>query len=188
MSRKGKCGGITPGGCSSTLINLEEGDNSKFLSTALAVSAIGQTKADLSNVEEVKDRITQYFNLMIELDRKPTMSGLAMALGYSYRRVYEIVNNLPIGGMKGDAAKFYGHTENHTPQEVKDVITTAYNIMVNLWEDYMSNGKINPASGIFMGKNFYGMRDIVENVVSTPDNPLDNYSADDIADRYIQDK
>ena len=180
-------GGIKKGNAASPLINLEEGDNAKYLSTALAVSAIGKTKADLTNVEEVQDRITQYFSLMIELDRKPTITGLAMALGYNYKRIHEIVYNLPVGGMKGNAAKFYGHTENHTPQEVKDVICMAYNIMQNLWEDYMSNGKINPASGIFMGKNFYNMKDEVEHVVSTPDNPLDSYSADDIAKRYIQD-
>ena len=31
--------------------------------------------------------------------------------------------------------------------------------MENLWESYMSNYKIHPTAGIFMGKNYYGYKD-----------------------------
>jgi hypothetical protein len=32
----------------------------------------------------------------------------------------------------------------------------------SLWMDYMQNGQINPASGIFLGKNLFGYRDVVD--------------------------
>lgn len=35
----------------------------------------------------------------------------------------------------------------------------------------MQNGKVNPASGIFLGKNMFGYKD-VQDVVVTPNNPL----------------
>lgn len=181
-------GGIRKGGITDPYINSEPGDNSKFLLTALAVQDIGKTKCDLTNAEEVKERLTQYFTLMVEKDQKPTMTGMATALGYDRHRISEIYHNLPVGGLNGKAAKYYGHTKNPTPENVREIIVKAVDMLTSLWEDYMQNGKINPASGIFLGKNFYNMKDEVEHVVSTPNNPLDDYSAKDIAERYgIQD-
>ena len=184
----GKRGGLRKGNAADPLINIEPGDNSKYLLNALEVRAIGQTKVDLTNYDAVLDRINKYFGLMTERDQKPTMTGLAMALGYDRRRIHEIINNQPIGGLDGYQAKFYGHTTNPTPDDVKDLIKQSVNVMTLLWEDYMQNGKINPASGIFIGKNFYGMRDEVEHVITPNTNPVDEYSADDIAARYIEDK
>lgn len=181
-------GGIKKGGVTDPYVNLQPGDNSKYLLTALAVKDIGKTKCDLDSVEEVTDRIRQYFTLMADRDQKPTMTGLAMAMGYDRRRLYEIYHNLPVGGNKGRGAA-YGYTKSPCKEEVRSIICQALDIMTSLWEDYMQNGKINPASGIFLGKNFYGMKDEVEHVVSTPDNPIDNYSAADIAERYgVKDK
>ena len=57
--------------------------------------------------------------------------------------------------------------------------------MENLWETYMSSGKINPVSGIFLGKNNYGYQDKTEYVL-TPNQQSDNdYDADSIRERYI---
>ena len=181
-------GGIKKGSVSDPLINLQPGDNSKYLLTALAVKEIGKTKCDLTSVEDVSDRISQYFNLMAEKDQKPTMTGLAMAMGYDRKRISEIYHNLPVGG-QGGRGYAYGYTKNPCKEEVRSLICQAIDIMTSLWEDYMQNGKINPASGIFIGKNFYGMKDEVEHVVSTPDYAIDNYSASDIAERYgVKDK
>lgn len=48
----------------------------------------------------------------------------------------------------------------------------------------MQSGKINPASGIFIGKNMFGYKD-TQDVVVTPNNPLDNgASPTEIADKY----
>ena len=55
--------------------------------------------------------------------------------------------------------------------------------MEDLWENYMQNGKINPVSGIFLGKNNFGYQDKQE-MVLTPNNPESDYNAKDIADRY----
>ena len=42
------------------------------------------------------------------------------------------------------------------PRESADAIKKAYDFLGNLWENYMQNGKINPVSGIFLGKNNFG--------------------------------
>jgi hypothetical protein len=42
----------------------------------------------------------------------------------------------------------------------------AYDVLEALWEDYMMNGKINPVSGIFLGKNNFGYQDKQEYVLT----------------------
>lgn len=58
-------------------------------------------------------------------------------------------------------------------------------MLENLWENYMQSGKVNPVAGIFLGKNNYGYQDKTEYVL-TPNQQNDNdYSADEIRERYI---
>ena len=56
-----------------------------------------------------------------------------------------------------------------------------------LWENYMQNGKINPVSGIFLGKNNFGYQDKTEYVVTPNVNNDSDYNADDIRKRYLTD-
>ena len=59
--------------------------------------------------------------------------------------------------------------------------------MENLWENYMQNGKINPVSGIFLGKNNFGYQDKTEYVVTPNTHSDSDYDADDIRKRYLTD-
>ena len=65
------------------------------------------------------------------------------------------------------------------------VIKKAIDVLEELWADYMQNGKINPASGIFLAKNLFQYRD-EQQLVVTPNNPLDNMAPDTVSDRYLQ--
>ena len=49
----------------------------------------------------------------------------------------------------------------------------------------MLNGKINPASGIFLAKNWYGYKDVAD-VVVTPNNPMQGLDADAARKRLIE--
>ena len=69
--------------------------------------------------------------------------------------------------------------------EVTNCIKKAYILLENLWETYMSAGKVNPVAGIFLGKNNYKYQDKTEYVL-TPNQQNDNdYDADEIRERYI---
>ena len=57
--------------------------------------------------------------------------------------------------------------------------------MENMWENYMNSGKINPVSGIFLGKNNFGYQDKTEYVLTPNTNSDNDYSADEIRERYI---
>lgn len=157
---------------------LQEGDNAKFLQQSLELASL--PKIDLRDTELVQNRVDEYFAIMVKYDAKPTVAGLAMALGIDRRRLWEIKtgNTQGSGALGGMSA---------LPQGVTDAIKKAYLLMENLWENYMLNGKINPVSGIFLGKNNYGYQDKTEYVL-TPNTQQDNdYDADSIRQRYLID-
>ena len=73
------------------------------------------------------------------------------------------------------------------PREVADSIKKAYKMLENMWETYMNSGKINPVSGIFLGKNNFGYQDKTEYVLTPNTQQDNNYDADDIRSRYLID-
>ena len=98
-----------------------------------------------------------------------------MALGLDRRRLWEIKTGALVGGQ----------SKQHLPTETMDSIKKAYKLMENLWETYMNSGKINPVSGIFLGKNNFGYQDKTEYVL-TPNQKQDgDYDAEDIRKRYL---
>lgn len=157
-------------------LTLEEGDNNKF--TSVSLQLLNLPTIDLRDVKAVQGRLNEYFNLMAEKDMKPTIAGVALALGTTRQTLWAIKNNQPMGGN--------GNMPNY-PTGVTDLIKKAYLLMENLWENYMVNGKINPVSGIFLGKNNYGYQDKTEYVV-TPNVQQDNdYDPEAIRQRYLID-
>ena len=68
------------------------------------------------------------------------------------------------------------------PNDVIVTIKKYHTILTQLWEEYMQSGKINPVSGIFLGKNNYGYKDQTEYVV-TPNQQQTDFSANDIRQR-----
>lgn len=157
------------------MLSLEEGDNTRFMTVQMAL--LNMPEIDMDNVEEVQARLNEYFALYAQYDMKPTVAGMAIALnGMSRQQLWAIVHNAPTGGAGYKAA---------LPQSIADLIKKAYFLLENLWETYMNSGKVNPVAGIFLGKNNYGYQDKTEYVL-TPNQQSDNdYSADEIRERYI---
>ena len=154
-------------------LKTNEGDTAKYLKINMAL--YNMEKINLRDTEQLDNRIAEYFNLYMSYDTKPTVMGLAMALGMNRRTLYGITHDKPIGG-KGNYSNL--------PSESTLRIKNAYNLLENLWETYMQNGKINPVSGIFLGKNNYGYRDKVEYEVTPNVKSSEDYSVDDIKKRY----
>ena len=155
--------------------NLEPGDNTKFLQ--LNMELFNMPSIDLHDEEAVAKRLDEYFALYAKYDTKPTVAGMAMALGMNRRTLIAIVNDYATGGSGYKTA---------LPQEVALVIKKAHYLLENLWENYATNGKINPVTAIFLGKNNFGYQDKTEYVV-TPNVQQDNYDPDSIRQRYLID-
>ena len=156
-------------------LHLEPGDNTKYMMVSMQLFNL--PTIDLHEPELVRERLNEYFEIHAKADMKPTVAGMAMALGVDRRRLWEIKTGALVGGT----------TPIDLPPETLVLIKKAYNYLETLWENYMHNGKINPVSGIFLAKNNFGYQDKVEHVI-TPNVTTDSdYSAEDIRARYLTD-
>ena len=156
-------------------LNVEQGDNTKYV--LLGAKLFNLPPIDLHDPKQVNDRLNEFFKIHADADMKPTVSGMGMALGLDRRRLWEIKTGAKMGGT----------TEYNLPTSTLVSIKKAYEYMEILWENYMQNGKINPVSGIFLGKNNFGYQDKTEYVVTPNMNNDSDYSAEDIRARYITD-
>lgn len=143
----------------------EPGDNSRFLRFALV--AWDLPPIDISDPQQVKERIGMYFQHCMENDRKPQIVGMCNWLGIDRRTLNMWVN--------GEY-----RSETHLP-----IVKKAVSMIEEQWADYMQNGKINPASGIFLAKNWFGYKDQTD-VVVAPQNPLDNLNSDEARKRLTE--
>lgn len=159
------------------MLNVEKGDNSKIMGVNIALFQMKDI--DMKDAEAVSQRLGEYFTLYEQADLKPTVAGMALALnGMSRQTLSAIVHNRPTGSDGYMSA---------LPREVTDIIKKAYKLMENMWESYMNSGKINPVSGIFLGKNNYGYQDKTEYVLTPNQQNDSDYNAEDIRQRYLID-
>lgn len=145
--------------------NVEPGDNAQYL--RMALTSWDLPPIDISDPKQVEQRLKEYFQHCVENDRKPTVVSMANWLGISR----ETLNTWKRGDFR---------SETHSP-----IIQKAYAILEEQWADYMMNGKLNPASGIFLGKNFFQYAD-TQQIVVTPQNPYDQDNPDNVRDKYIE--
>lgn len=148
---------------------VQPGDNARYIREARVSFDGGLTRQplppiDISDPEQVKQRISEYLDFCEEHDKKPSPVALAAWVGVSR----ETLNLWKRGEYR---------SETHF-----DVIKKAMVLMEEIWYDMMQNGKINPASGIFLAKNMFGYKDIAD-VVVTPNNPLQDMDAQQAAKR-----
>lgn len=143
----------------------EPGDNARFVRFALA--AWDLPPIDISDPEQVKDRIGLYFKHCVENDRKPQIVGMCNWLGISRQALNEWKNGITRSTTHGD------------------IVKRACAFIEEIWADLMLNGKINPASGIFLSKNWFDYKDVAD-VVVTPNNPLQNLDEEAARKRIIE--
>lgn len=156
---------------------LEKGDNAKIMSINIAL--FNMQDIDMTNAQAVTGRLGEYFALYEQADLKPTVAGMAIALNGMSRQTLTAIAHDRVTGSTG--------YKSALPPEVTVVIKKAYKMMENMWETYMNSGKINPVSGIFLGKNNYGYQDKTEYVLTPNQQNDSDYDAEDIRQRYLID-
>lgn len=142
------------------LVNMEAGDNSRYTSHSLEIASL--PPIDLNDPTAVWARIQDYFHIVVKNDMKPTLAGVSMALGMDRGRFYDWA---------------FGTGRIASPQ--REMAQKVYQILNSSWEDYMLNGKVNPASGIFIGKNNFGYSDEQKLTVTNSNDSLRDGRTDD---------
>jgi len=158
------------------LAEVEKGESSKYLSIGLRIMNL--PTIDIRDYDAVQQRLGEYFAIYNEADTKPTVAGMANALGIDRQRLWSITHDAPWNG-RGELPNI--------PKSVSDLIKKAYRILEEMMENYMQNGAINPVMGIFMAKNHFGYKDQTEYVVTPNVRQDTELDAEDIRKRYLTD-
>lgn len=145
---------------------VEPGDNSRYIRHALAT--LNMPPINISDPAQVEERLDWYFNHCFNNDMKPTVSGFCNSLGISRNTLFEWRR----GRFRADSHQA--------------IIVKAYAALEALWEDYMLNGKVNPVSGIFLGKNLFDYSDRQEYVVTPNTNQLDTVDVAALEEKYAE--
>jgi hypothetical protein len=154
----------------------EPGDNTRIVMTNMKF--FDMPRVDLKNPDAVRERLSEYFQIYGEADLKPTVAGMAMALGINRRTLWAIANDQPTGGN--------GYKLN-LPDETTDLVKKAYEMLEMSMEAYANTGKINPVMAIFMLKNHWNYQDKTEYVLTPNQQQASDYDAEDIRKRYLSD-
>lgn len=142
----------------------EPGDNARFV--RLAMASWNLPPIDISDPKQVEQRIGDYLQFCVDNDRKPQIVGMCNWLGITR----ETLNTWRNGEYR---------TGTHS-----DIIKKACALIEEMWADYMQSGKLNPATGIFLAKNWYGYKDVAD-VVVTPNDPMRDLDAESARKRLI---
>ena len=144
--------------------NTEPGDNARYLRYAMA--SLNLPPIDISDPKQMEQRINDYFMFCIDNDRKPNMVGMANWLG-----------------VDRDTVKTW-KTGEYRSNTHSAVIKKAVAILEELWVDYMQNGKMNPASGIFLAKNMFQYRDVIDIAPGKPAPLGETLTPEELMEKY----
>jgi hypothetical protein len=134
----------------------------KVLALNIDIRKLGQNGKPKTQ-QEMQDRIDEYFQLCQSYGLNPTVEGLALAVDYDRRSLFDIQNG------KGRLA-------------FSDIVKKAKDFIANYDAILASANKINSAVYCFRSKNFYGMKDVQQvEVAPTASGDVPNNTDDLVA-------
>lgn len=123
------------------------------ISEILKNSLYWRGREKVTTDEECAERLNEFFSHCAETGEIPTVEKMALALGVTRVAVWQWEQ-----GSKGNTRK--------------ELIAMAKEILASIDAELVSRGKIPQITYIFRAKNFFGLSDKTE-VVLTPNNPLE---------------
>lgn len=145
--------------------NAEPGENSRFI--RFAMTAWDLPPIDISDPKQVEQRIGEYFQHCAENDRRPQVVGMCNWLGITRSTLNTWQNGEYRSGTHSD------------------IIKKAISFLEEMWAEAMLTNRLNPATGCFIGKNWYSYAD-TQQIVVTPNNPLQNLDEESARKRIIE--
>lgn len=126
-----------------TQTSATKGEVGKLLASTTKWAKYPPVKTD----EECAERVQLYFEECVKAGELPSVEDLSLALGTDRRRVWEWEQ-----GKKGPIRS--------------DIIKKAKEILAAFDAKMAQNGKLNPVLYIFRSKNYYGLKDQTDHVIT----------------------
>lgn len=129
-------------------------DNATTISFTLELTSL--EKINIENPTELKARIKEYFELCSDYNIKPSPSGLALSIGLN----------------RTELEDYLYRRNGHDNEETSKVLTAAMAMLEAILVDYVQNGLIQPATGIFLLSNNHGYQDVKKVNITPVGSPL----------------
>ena len=142
-------------------------DTGKYARSTLAMWEL--KPIDTGDPAQVEDRICWYFNHCADLELKPSVAGLAVAIGVDRVTLYQWAK---------------GERRNNQPHA--NMIKRAVEMILYNTEIYAQDGKMNPAIAIFLLKNHGGYTDTQQITVEAKNNSIDAPAMADVMQEYAE--
>lgn len=108
------------------------------------------------SVEELRERTYNFFQNCLQRGEIPTWEKYCLSTGYYRQTIWDWV---------------VGNSVSELGAEANDIVKKAKEYLATFESEMVTEGKINPVVYIFRAKNYFGMRDQQEYVL-TPNTPL----------------
>lgn len=119
--------------------------------------------------DELCDRLNWFFKTCAETNQLPTVEKMCLALSWSRQHVFE----MEVGNRSGFSP------------DTSDILKKAKNLIASLDAELAQEGKIQPVVYMFRAKNYYGMKD-QQDVVVTPNTNSDFQDRATIEAKYAE--
>lgn len=127
----------------------------------------GRPKNDI----ELQQRIDEYFAFCQQSSLRPGIEGLCLSLSISRQTLYRWASG------------------KNCSQACTEMIQTAKSFIASFIEQCVLGGKINPASGIFLMKNWFDYKDTLSfEEVTAPESERKEISLEEIQARLLEDE
>lgn len=147
--------------------NVPEDAKTRALRRTMLINSLNTSRCTTS--QELKDRFEQLFELCFSNNFIPTVEALALCSGLDRRTLHDI----EIGNThKGDG--------------MSDIVKQAKDMIATLEAELARDGEINPTVYIFRAKNYFGMTDKQEVVVTPNKIPQADLSEEEILSNLPQ--
>ena len=110
----------------------------------------------VKSLEELSERLEFFFTECFSTGEIPTVEKMCLAIGYDRKVVWEWETGQAVSQLGAEAG---------------NIIKKAKNFLATFESEMVTEGKINPVVYIFRAKNFFGMKD-VQDYVLTPNNAM----------------
>lgn len=155
----------TPGDLAGASKGTKSEDVSRILGNCLRLYRMPKVRS----VDELRERIGSFFVACMERGEIPTIEKLALSTGYCYNALWEWENGKAVSELGAEAG---------------EVVKKAREFLSAFESELVTEGKVNPVVYIFRAKNYFGLKDQQDYVV-TPNNPLgDSENPATIAEKY----
>ena len=136
-------------------VDIKTAEDRALVSKLLSEVLVEYRQPRVKNDEELAERLDDYFKRCAETGQIPTVEEMSMCTGYSQGTVYD----WEVGRNKGFSP------------ETSNLIKKAKGFLKTFDAKLVISGKMNFLAYCFRAKNYYGMVDKVEHVI-TPNQPM----------------